>query len=237
MTHKPPLPDGFDLPERVNGWVHDPESNKNGHTWYAPDETAAVGVFSMTGDVYAKVLDERVTGFGRGRYIFDDRDEDRIDAETLPESIATGVKKAVEWMERHDPPWKHPDVEPAAFDPPAGYVLDRYYLEEREHIVYYRREDAESEVKMAGNRMGDDDSSVETRAYLVVKTWRGSGNSTIALAPWLRAHDHEMHEVADPPEECGLDVALKLARDYVADVTGRTREEPAAGQADLGAWS
>ncbi len=98
------------------------------------------------------------------------------------------------------------------FDPSVGFVLDRYYLEEREHIVCYRKEGTESEIEMSGRRL-DTELSLETRKYLYGEAWRGSGNSTVSLAPWLRAHDHERHEVVAPPEECGLAIALKLARE------------------------
>ena len=67
---------------------------------------------------------------------------------------------------------------------------------------------------MAGGHVLDSAASLETRAYLVVAAWRGSGNATVALAPWLRAHDEEMHEVVEPPAECGLAIAVKLAREY-----------------------
>lgn len=70
-----------------------------------------------------------------------------------------------------------------------------------------------------------------------ITAWRGSGDATVALAPWLRAHDEEMQEVVEPPAECGLAIAVKLAREYVRAETGRTRDAPATGQADLGAWS
>lgn len=243
MSAKPPLPDGYTFPQEVNGWVHDPESNKNGHMWTAPDETAAVGVFGFAGTVYVKALDERVTGFGRSKRVFEteyQHDKDYFqpaDPDASLPAVVEGVEAAVRWMESNDPAWTHPAVEPAAFDPPVGFCLDRYYLEARQHILCYRQADAESAVNMAGGRNPDTDPSLETRAYLYVEVWRGSGNSTISLAPWLRAHDHEKYEVVDPPEECGLAVALKLAREWVREQTGATRESLAIGQSDLGAWS
>lgn len=141
-------------------------------------------------------------------------------------------------MEHHAPAhWDHPHVEEAVFDPPIGFVLDRYFLEECRHIVCYRQKDAEKIVDMAGVRDPDTEPSLETRAYLYVETWRGSGNSTISLAPWLRADDHEKHEVVTPPEECGLAVALKLAHEWVQNETGQTRDAPAVGQSGLETWS
>jgi len=244
MTAKPPLPDGYELPTAVNGWVHAPASNKNGHIWMAPDDTASVGVYGFGGDLYVKLLDERVTGFGRADRVYDtryDHEKDHIqpaDPDALTTDVVECVEAAIDWMNRNEPPWRHPDVEDAVFDPPAGYVLDRYYLEARQHVVYYRRQDADSAVNMAGGRRGDTDPTIDTRAYLRLTTWRGSGNSTVALAPWLRAHDHECHEVVDCPDECGLAIAVTLAREWVREQTGWERDgtgEP-AGQATLSGW-
>ncbi|WP_200862346.1 hypothetical protein [Candidatus Halobonum tyrrellensis] len=181
------------------------------------------------------MFDDRVDGFANR--IEPVRREIR-EEESQSEAVAWGVERAVAWMERHAPTeWDHPAVEAAIFDPPAGFVLDRYYLEEREQIVYYRQDNAERAVGMAGGRVLDSEATLGTRAYLVVKAWRGSGNATVALAPWLRAHDGEMEEVVDPPTECGLAIAVKLAREYVRTETGRTRDAPVTGQADLGVWS
>lgn len=242
MTAKPSLPDDYELPEEVGDWIHDPDSKKNGHTWYAPDETAAVGVFGFGGTISVKVLDERLSGFARSKRVFEteyEHDKDYYepaDSDAPTPAVIKGVEAAVRWMEVNDTDWKHPAVEEAVFDPPVGFVLDRYYLEEREHIVCYRQEDTESEIEMSGRRL-DTEPSLETRKYLYVEAWRGSGNSTVSLAPWLRAHDHEKHEVAEPPEECGLAIALKLAREWVCEQRGKTRELPAAGQSGLGVWS
>ncbi|MFC4553622.1 MULTISPECIES: hypothetical protein [Halorussus] len=236
MVAKPPLPEGFELPEAVNGWMHDADSNRNGHVWTGEDAERSVGVFSGVSDrVYVAVFDDRADGFCNH---IDPVERSFGEDETKAEATAWGVEQAVAWMQQHAPEaWDHPAVEEAVFDPPVGFVLDRYYLEQREHIVYYRQEDAEKAVNMAGGRVPETEPSFGTRAYLVVKTWRGSGNSTIALAPWLRAHDDEMHEVVDTPDECGLAVALKLAREYVCEETGETRDGVAAGQSDLAEWS
>ncbi|GGL73553.1 hypothetical protein [Halocalculus aciditolerans] len=235
MVRKPHLPDGYELPSEVNGWIHDPESNRNGHVWTGADDPRSVGVFSSVGDrVRVAVFDDRVCGFCNKIEPFDREFEAD---ETEAEAVAWGIEQAAEWMERHHPSeWDHPAVYDAVFDPPVGFVLDQYYLEQRQHIVCYRQEGEEKDVNLSG-RPPDTDPSLETRKYLYVEAWRGSGNATVALAPWLRAHDDEKHEVLDLPEECGLPVALKLAREWVAEETGQTREEPAAGQSDLGAWS
>lgn len=242
MTAKPPLPDDYELPDEVNGWAHDPDSGKNGHTWYAPDDSAAVGVFGFGGTITVKVLDERVSGFARSKRVFETEYEhekdyyEPADSDAPTPAVVEGIEAAIRWMDVNGTGWTHAAVEEAVFDPPAGFVLDRYYLEERQHIVCYRQEGSEKAVNMAG-RPPDTDPSLETRKYLYVETWRGSGNSTVCLAPWLRAHDNEKHDVIEPPEECGLAVALKLAREWVREQTGETRESPAAGQSDLGVWS
>ena len=235
MVQKPPLPDEYELPDELNDWIHDPDSNRNGHVWTGADDPRSVGVFSSVGDrVRVAVFDDRVSGFCNKIEPFD---REFGDDETEPEAVAWGVERAIEWMQQHEPlTWDHPAVDDAVFDPPAGFVLDRYYLEQREHIVCYRQEDAESDVNLH-SRPPETEPSLETRAYLYVEVWRGSGNATIALAPWLRAHDDQKHEVVDAPAECGLGIALKLAREWVAEQTGQSREQPAAGQSDLGAWT
>lgn len=256
MATKPPLPDGCDLPPEVNGWVHDPESNKNGHTWYGPDRESAVAVFASIDRVRVSVMDERVTGFARSQDIYEqDYDEDGQDQtgaevegylDAKAEATGAGVEAAVEWMHDTAPAWHHPDVTDAAFDPPAGYTLDSYYLEQRETTIYYRHEGEEWNVRMAGvndprtREFEPDAVTIETHPYLVVHCWNGSGNATVAVAPWLCAHDHELVEVRETPEECGLEIALKLAREYAReDVVDTVPEmdDPPVGQAGLGRWS
>jgi len=234
MVSKPPLPDDYELPREVNGWEHDPESNRNGHVWTGTDDPRSVAVFlNSDSSVRVAVFDDRVNGFANSVQIVDGSGGNR----SKPETTVWGVKQAIEWMERHDPArWDHPAVVEGVFDPPAGFVLDRYYLEEREHVVCYRQEGTEKDVNLSG-RPPDTEPSLETRKYLYVEAWRGSGNATIALAPWLRASDSEKHEVVDAPAECGLEVALKLAREWVREQTGATREEPAAGQSDIERWA
>ncbi|MDR5657632.1 hypothetical protein RH831_10630 [Halodesulfurarchaeum sp. HSR-GB] len=128
--------------------------------------------------------------------------------------------------------------EEAALNPPPGHTLGYYFLEEREHIIYYGRENAESESSLNPHRDYDEiEPTIDNWGYLTVQTYRGSGNSTIGLAPWVRAHDHKNHEVVDPPEECGLDVALKLAREYVIEETGLEPSGPVSGQTGLNSWA
>lgn len=235
MVAKPPLPDDYELPTTVNGWVHDQDSNRNGHVWTGADAERSVAVFlGSTTSVRVAVFDDRVDGF---RNMIEPVQDAVPGAESEEEATVHGIDRAVEWMERHDPDkWDHPHVVEAVFDPPVGFVLDRYYLEEREHVVCYRQEGEESDVSLSG-RPPDTEPSLDTRKYLYVEAWRGSGNATISLAPWLRASDGAKHEVVDAPEECGLEVALKLAREWVAEQTGESRDELPAGQSDLGAWS
>ena len=240
MTAKPPLPDDYKLPDEVNGWVHDPDSGKNGHTWYAPDRSATVGVFGFGGTMTVKASDERVSGFARTKRVYETEYEhtkdyiEPADPEAPTPAVVECIEAAVRWMGRTDTDWQHPAVEELAFDAPTGFVLDTYYLEEREHIICYRQDGTESEIEMSGRRL-ETEPSLDTRKYLYVEAWRGSGNATIALAPWLRAHDHEKHEVVDPPEECGVDVALLLAREYIAEQVGGDAAVT-AGQAPLDAF-
>lgn len=134
-------------------------------------------------------------------------------------------------MEQHDPEtWGHPYVDEAVFDAPPGFEVAEYYVENRESIIYY--EQPGDALEMAG-RGNDTEPSLNTRKYLYIRTWRGSGNSTIALAPWEGAHDHQMHEVVDPPEECGLEVAIKLAREWVAEQRGEPPAINTTGQTDI----
>lgn len=235
MVRTPPLPDEYVIPKEVNGWVRDPGSNRNGHIWTGTSVERSVGVFlGVTDRIRVAVFDDRVDGF---RNKIEPVERDIKEQESQSEATAWGIDRAVTWMVRHAPTeWDHPHVEEAVFDPPVGYVLDRYYLEEREHIVNYRRADAESVVKMAGGRIPKTPPSLDTCAYLIVKTWRGSGNSTIALAPWLRAHDKELHEVVNLPEGCGLPIALKLAREFVQEQTGQSPTSLPTGQSDLADW-
>lgn len=124
MVVKPTLPDGYGLPETVGEWTHDPESNKNGHAWYGPDGQCAVAVYNSVGRVYARVSDERVSGFARGRELWE-CDVDDVPRADQPPLVADAIEHAVAWMQQHAPPWRHPAVVEAALTPPPGYVLER----------------------------------------------------------------------------------------------------------------
>ncbi|WP_455448204.1 hypothetical protein [Natrinema thermotolerans] len=146
MPAKPPLPDGYELPESVNGWQHDPESSKNAHVWTGPEGTASVGVFESVGDeVYAKVVDPRAgAGEELFRLAYDPGDATGAAyTDAIRGAVREGVERAREWMRSTAPSeWSHPDVCEAVFDAPAGYTLERYFHGNRESIVYYRRTDA-----------------------------------------------------------------------------------------------
>lgn len=232
MTTRPPLPDGYDLPVKVNGWHHDTESNKNGHVWTRPDGERSVAVFCHLETVRVTASDNRVNGFASNP---DQIRRNVRDGESKREATVWGVEKVVEWMRRHDPDaWNCPGVNEAVFDPPAGYDLEYYFVEEREQIVYYHEQGARERSSLASLReepIGELDPEAYT--YLNVHEWRGSGTATVALAPWVHAHDEEMDDVVDCPDECGLDVALKLAREWVAETTGETRDTVTAGQSGL----
>lgn len=236
MPVRPGLPDAYDLPSVVNGWVYDDEASWNAHVWTAPDAPQSVAVFNHHDEVPVQAIDDRVQGF-----------ENRVTVATVEATadgdrsldIARAIEEAVEWMEATPPStWTHPDVDEAVFDAPPGYELTHYYLESREVIVYYHRKGGLEGRRLAGIGASDgSEATPETYPYLVVKVWRGSGNASVALAPWDYAHDSEMVDVRDPPEECGLEIALTIARDYATTATGEERDSLAVGQADLIAWS
>jgi len=246
MVARPPLPDDYDLPTTVGPWVHNPDSGKNAHVWSARDHPVTVGVFGHLGTATVKVFDDRVDGFRNSVAVAEyeyDGDGDTADQSRAEKRAAVGdaLDDAIDWMADYDPgEWSHSMVCEAVFDAPVGYELDRYYLEERTAIVYYRRENAEKVVRLAGAG-GPDEYTPETCPYLYVHVWRGSGKATVALAPWLRAHGPaskypELREIADPPEECGLEVAVTVARQWAREEFGG-ETDPGVGQADLAAFS
>lgn len=236
MPVRPPLPDTFSLPSIVNGWVYNDEASWNAHVWTAPNTPESLAVFDHHGRVTVRAIDDRVQGF-----------ENRVTVATVEATtdgdrsldVVRGIQEAVEWMESTPPgTWTHPDVNEAVFDAPPGYELTHYYLENREVIIYYHRKGAHEGCRLGGNGAPDiSEVAPETYPYLVVKAWRGSGNASVTLAPWDYAHDSEMVDVREPPEECGLEIALTIARDYAATATGEKLDPLAVGQADLIAWS
>lgn len=235
---KPPVPTGCEPRASINGWELDPKSQKNGHCWVGPAGESSVAVYASGGTAYAAVSDDRLTGLGRSRrlaessYPFEKPTLTPADPEADGKAVATALEAAVGWMERHSPPWRHPDVEEAAFDPPVGYVLDRYYLREHSHEIAYRRAGSESRAGL-NSELPTSEPSLQTRRYLYVEVQRGSGDVTIAVAPWLQATGDETHTVAEPPAGCGTGIALKRARTLVQEATGRSRASPPAGQQGL----
>lgn len=222
------------FPQQANGWTFDPENSYNGHTWVGDGGRVALLVRCLTNSQYVSVHDERVSGMGGGEYVLAGPESD-----WEPETRKALYRRAAEWMRAHPPDeWRHPAVNEAVFDPPAGYALEKYYLSKRETTIYYHREGADEAAQR------DDEGELppptpETYPYLVIHTWNGSGNSEISLAPWTRAHDHQMETVVEPPDECGIDIAVKAAREYarqeVADEPAPST--PQVGQADIGRWS
>ena len=255
MVHKPPLPENLTLPAKVNGWTHDPESNKNAHVWRGDSGRVAVGVFSGVGHdrMRVKVMDERVHGFARSRTVttVDYETADAVAGHIECNSAATGeaVEKAVAWMDRTPPAsWSHPRVPEAMFDPPVGYELDVVYVEDRATEIYYLREDLDPEEfgwRRGEDALADVDPEEGTPAdapYLYIHVWTGSGDATVALAPFTGAHGPgskhwEVVPVIDCPDDCGIDVALLRAREWVREHVDAPEEDLArTGQTSLSNW-
>ncbi|WP_436348764.1 hypothetical protein [Natronorubrum sp. FCH18a] len=236
---KPDLPDDYELPCAINGWLYDTEDTSNGHVWRSSDDKCSVGVFDTLGSVSVRVTDDRVSGFASNVEL----ERVEYDRAGRDDALAGALGAARAWMEQPDPAaWSHPDVCEAVFDAPTGYSLETYYLENRETIVYYRRDDAETGVEIDVRGKGPEALTRETAAYLYVHQWNGSGNATVALAPWTEAHGPkskhpDIKPVLETPDECGLTLALTMAREWVREHDGRAIDADAAGQAALSRWS
>jgi hypothetical protein len=248
MAHKPLLPPDVSIPLSVNGWHHDPDAGRNAHVWRSDAETESVGVFAAAGSdrIDVRVFDDRVRGFERARTVatveYDAPDTVQGRREAQRDAVAKGVRRAVEWMKSTAPSeWSHSDVCEAVFDPPSGYRLEEYYLERRTVTIYYQREETTERHRLAGGGEPDE-YTPETCPYLFVHVWRGSGSATVALAPWKHAHGpgskyQEIESVAEPPDECGLEVAITVAREWAREtVVGDELIEPSVGQAALSDW-
>jgi hypothetical protein len=216
MTARPRLPEGFELPEEVNGWQYDPDAGYNAHVWVSEDETTALGVFASTGKVYAKVLDERVSGFNRSEYLVEESLEDCDPLSQMErQTVVDVVDDAVAWMESTAPDEStHPLVIELVLVALPGYALTVCYVDQRDTTIYYRRVDAADSIP---RDVVPEDATPATFPYLVVHVWNGSGNSTVSLAPWERAHDHAMREVIETLDACALDVALAMARAHARE--------------------
>ena len=230
MAAKPPLPKGYELPAAVNGWIHDPDDGSNGHTWrFEPGERPlSVRVFELFGRSYASVTDDRTSGIESSEEIAA-RTPDDDDSRAKPATVEAVVGEAVEWMRDHGAgEWSHSRVRESAFDPPIGYELAKFEIGERWTMIHYHRIDAPEKSRLAGVGLPDE-VNPETYPYLVIRTWAGSGNSEIELAPWQFSHDDEREQVAEPPAECGLDVALTVARNFAREQ--RDGDVPSANNA------
>jgi hypothetical protein len=229
MAAKPRLPAGYGLPRTVNGWRHDPDDGSNGHTWCfeAGERPLSVRVFEHFGRSYAKVTDDRTTGIESGEEIATrSRDEDAD--QTKQATAAAVVAEAVAWMREHgSSEWSHPRIHEAMFDPPVGYEFGAYEIGQRWSLIHYHRIDTPEKGRLAGVGRPDE-VTPETYPYLVIRTWAGSGNSEIEIAPWRCSHDNEREPVADPPAECGLDVAVTVARTFAREQHGSDAPEPSS---------
>ena len=232
---KPELPDGFDLPTRVNEWVHDPKDGSNGHCWRFEqgERTLAMRVYDPLGSCYAAVTDERTGGLDSRQRVSEVKFGSGTDC-SQHRAVEEVLTDAIDWMDDHSKgEWSHPRVQEAVFQPPAGYELAGYQINTRTTTVQYHRLDAREVDRLAGCHFPDE-MSPDSCPYLEIETWAGSGNSTVRLAPWRHAHDDECMEVADPPDECGLDVALATAREYVRQyVDSDELQSDPAGQTNL----
>jgi hypothetical protein len=227
--NSPKLPVGFKLPLCINGWSYVPDSGLNAHVWKSTDETSAVGVFYTLGTVRVKAIDERLSGFENSQIIATAVvDEDDQYTEREKSAIAEGVTTSIEWMRDTDPSsWSLPEGNEAIFHAPRGYSYHVCYLESQKTTIYYERDDVDG-IPDRGSP-----SLPEEHRYLVIEVYRGSGNASVRVAPWEGAHEHNQHEVMDCPDGCGLDIALKLARQYAAPDSVDTL----VGQPGLNEWS
>lgn len=227
----------------VNGWRYDAEAPTNGHAWYDAARETSVAVRSPLGDrVTVDVRDERVSGSGAREVL---SKLDCSSREKRADTVADGVEYAREWMAATAPgEWSHPDVSEAVFDAPGGYALAECYVESRETTVYYERADVDpAETAVEARGCSPEEYTRENCAYLYVHVYNGSGNATVALAPWTGAHGPaskhpELREVLQTPAECGLEVALTAAREWARQFVDSEmdKREPTVEQADLGSF-
>lgn len=235
--------------DEVNGWVHEPEHPSNGITWLSEDETASVSVFCHPDDISIYVADERVTGMKHRRLIHREEYESADDVDRYLElekqAVEDGIDYAVDWMSETAPDeWSHPGVSESIFDAPIGYELEKCYLENRTLEIYYKQTEFDEEQRPRDPGKLDDHSA-DNCEYLYVHIWRGSGKATVALSPRLRAHgpgdgreNWEVEPVVDTPDECGLEVALTMARQWAQEQTdGEVEADLSAGQADITQFS
>lgn len=232
-------PDEFEIPTEINEWEHDPEPY-NGEAWFGPDREQSVVAFNHFGSITGCLIDERCSGM-ENKVRFVDREIKKPDDLSVEESRtqdrranARLVKEVVDWMRRHRPgEVANPRVNEAVFDAPVGYELASYRINQRDTMVVYRRREAEEADRLAG--VGEPDCvSPDSFPYLVIETWAGSGNSTVSLSPLKGAHDHEMAEIVETPEGCGIEVAVAMAHQWARENVDETAGiGPMTGQTDL----
>jgi len=210
------------LPCAIHGWVYDPEDRSNGLVWRSSEHDCAVGIWDSHDAFSLRVFDDRVRGFGRyidlERVPYEDRDDRGA-------ALQSAFASAHEWMANsHPSEWTHPGVCEAVFDAPVGYDLETYYLESRTATVYYKRDGGGGMPAVDGDprRVGPEALTPENAPYLFLETWRSSGNSTVALAPWTNAHgpttNHpEVREIVETPDGCGLEGAVEAARQWARE--------------------
>lgn len=233
MGYCPFLPDGYERPAEVNGWRFDPE-RYNGLAWFSPSREQSVVVHNITDTVRVVAYDERIASLG-GREELERRDiPDDMDAADV---VAWGVDVAREFMNSHEPDedWAHPRVNESVFDPPVDHRLRFYRLGARYDEITYENVTQRPLRPPRQRRMNAD-----YHPNLVIKVWRGSGNAEIMSAPWTRSHDHVREPVVEPPEECGLDIALTVAREYAREqsaVDAGSVESATSGQQTITRWS
>jgi len=244
MAKRPRLPNDYDLPW-VGDWSLALEAPTNGYVWQSDAGTEWVKVRDVHDKMLVVVEDTRVDGSG-GR-----QDIARVGyerPERLAELLANREEAAVEaikdhavpWMQATDPAdWSHPDVSEAVFAEPPGYELAKYFVEDRTVTIYYRHADRDADL--IASRRGPEEYTPETCPYLYVHVWRGSGKATVALAPWLYAHGPgdkhwEVEPILETPEECGLDLALTMAREWTREYVVADQDGPMPGQSSLSAY-
>lgn len=211
-----------ECPKAPDGWGSEPEHPSNGLVWTATDHPFEVYIHRVGRTARVLVSDGRATGSCSRVEIARFEATDDVQYSELPECVTLpAIERAIEWMRATDlDAWEHSSVCEAVFEPPAGYELDQYYVENREAIVYYRRVDASPTQRLAG-RGRPEEYTPETCPYLYVHEWRGSGNATVALAPWRGAHGPgskhpEIEPILDLPDGCGLENAVAAARDWAS---------------------
>lgn len=252
MPSHPPTFEQTEIPEQVGAWSYAPDAGKNAHVWQDDNQETAVALFSYResggGRVVVRVYDERVSGCANKQTVATIDFTEPADA--LPptdsecQAVADGIEAAIAWMETTAPSeWSHPDVPESIFNAPVGYEFDTAYIEDRTRVVYYQRTDYDPQVADI-QRRNPQDFAHEQRPYIYVHEWVGSGNTTVALAPWRRAHGPgsrypEIAELEEPPKESGLEVGLTLARNWArrqADESPSPDPQEQCGQTSIVSW-